>query len=243
VVGINVGEANASEPFAGTLASSLVGVNVAVPTVPSTSTYGLIGAHVGVNVGPVIAAMSPRSVVAGSAVSVTLTGIAIPLSAVVSAQPATDLTLASANVSGDGASVTVTVTAAAGAATGLRRLVVTSGGSELSISPQNVTQFIVSAGEPTIASISPILARQGDTITMVIRGTRLQDIESITAEPAMGLVFDAQPTVSVDGTELTTRIFVETGAPLIGRVIRVKTAGGQTTSIAAPANTFTVYSP
>lgn len=243
VVGINVGEANAGGPFAGTLASSLVGVNIAIPPVPNTSTYGLISAHVGVNVGPVIAAMTPRSVVTGGAVSVTLTGVAIPLSAVVSAQPATDLTLGPSNVSADGSSVTVTVTASASAATGLRRLVVANGGSELSISPQNATQLVVNAGEPTIASISPILARQGETIIMVIRGTRLQDIESITAAPAAGLVFDTQPTASADGTELTTRIFVETSAPLGGRVIRVKTAGGQTTSIAAPANTFTVYSP
>ncbi len=102
-------------------------------------------------------------------------------------------------------------------------------------------QLRIGYGQPQIFSIEPILAVQGDVLTLLVRGDNLFDAEAVTATPGDGMHIGSRITVNESGTELTVPIAVDADAPLGPRVIRVAVPGAVTTDQAEPANTFTVY--
>ena len=144
-------------------------------------------------------------------------------------------------VSASGETVSLPVTVASSAAAGTRQITLRDAAARpVPFADPSRAAFTVAAGQPRIDSIEPILAKQGDTVSLTIRGANLTG-GRIAAEPATGLAFVAAATANAAGTELTAGFVVSSDAPLGARVLRVETAGGITAGAAAPANTFTVF--
>lgn len=212
------------------------------PPPPASQDIFLGGARLGVAVGPFAHTVQASALVPGATGSLTVTGMSLDVVTSVSLLPATGVTLGTPVVSADNLSLILPVTVAANAPAGPRQLVLSTPTGTLPFSQAEGDRFIVAPGAPAIDSITPILARQGDTVTLTIRGTYLQDA-SVLIEPAAGVVLGGPPGVNTTGTEITIGVHVPLGAALGGRVIRVQTPGGVTTDQAEPANTFTVFPP
>ncbi len=65
-------------------------------------------------------------------------------------------------------------------------------------------------------------------------------MSAVTATPATGLTFSANPTANADGTEVAVALTVAPTAPGGPRTIQVVASAGTTTDAASPANTLTV---
>ena len=243
LVGLQVGDAATGTSFPATLVSPLVGITVDVATAPVTSSYGLNSAQVGIAVGSTATGIAPQGYVRGASSTLTVSGLAFPASTTVAVNPATGVTLGSVAVSADGSSLSVPLTVAIDAALGTRALLLNSSSGPINFTRAASSTIAISPGAPTISSLSPILARQGETIALTIRGTAFNDLVAVTIEPPTGIVFDSTPIVSTDNTQIDLKLRIDSSAALGGRVVRVTTLGGQTTTTAAPANTFTIYPP
>jgi hypothetical protein len=113
-------------------------------------------------------------------------------------------------------------------------------GGDVAFVRQGAARLVV-GDAPSIESISPIVARRGEVITLLIRGQNLRGALSVTAEPAEGLAFEPNPAVNAAGTELTLRVQVALDAALGARAIRVTTALGASPAQAQPNNTLTIF--
>jgi hypothetical protein len=146
-------------------------------------------------------------------------------------------------VSGDGTSATVPITIGPSAATGPREVIVSTGASVIPFVNAAASRIVVAAGTPVLDSISPILASQGDVVTLQLRGQKLTGASAVVATPAAGVSMEPNLVVDANGTVVTVRLYVATDAPLGARVIQVVTPGGTSSGSASPSNTFTVYPP
>lgn len=228
--------------IASLLASPDVGVmlqTVAPP--PATQDIFLGNARLGVAVGPVATALQATALHPGISGTLTVSGVGLDAVAMASVSLATGITLGAPTLQPDG-TLSVPIALAVNAPAGVRELMLSDGSAPILFAEAAAARFIVAAGEPRIDSIAPILARQGDTLTLIIRGAHLNHA-SVLIEPVAGVVLGSAPTVNAGGTELTLGVYVPAGAALGGRVIRVQTPGGITTNQAEPANTFTVFPP
>lgn len=228
--------------IASLLASPDVGVmlqTVAPP--PATQDIFLGNARLGVAVGPVATALQATALYPGVSGTLTVSGVGLDAVAMVSVSPATGITLGAPMLQPDG-TLSVPITLAVDAPAGARELMLSDGSAPILFTEAAAARFIVATGEPRIDSIAPILARQGDTLTLTIRGAHLNHA-SVLIEPVAGVVLGSAPTVNASGTELTLGVYVPANAALGGRVIQVQTPGGITTNQAEPANTFTVFPP
>lgn len=228
--------------IASLLASPDVGVmlqTVAPP--PATQDIFLGNARLGVAVGPVATALQAPALHPGISGTLSVRGVGLDAVAMASVSPATGITLGAPMLQSDG-TLSVPIALAVNAPAGARELMLSDGSAPILFAEAAAARFIVAAGEPRIDSIAPILARQGDTLTLIIRGAHLNHA-SVLVEPVAGVVLGSAPTVNAGGTELTLGVHVPAGAALGGRVIRVQTPGGITTNQAEPANTFTVFPP
>jgi YD repeat-containing protein len=208
---------------------------------PGTQDIFLGNARLGVAVGPVATALQATALHPGISGTLTVSGVGLDAVALVGVSPATGITLGTPVLQPDG-TLSVPITLAVDAPAGTRELMLSDGSAPILFTEAAAARFIVATGEPRIDSITPILARQGDTATLTIRGAHLNHA-SVLIEPVAGVVLGSAPTVNADGTELTLGVYVPADAALGGRVIRVQTPGGITTDQAEPANTFTVFPP
>ncbi len=225
------------------LASPHVGVVLQTDAPPPvTQDIFLGGARLGVAIGPVATALQASYLRPGIDGTLTVSGVGLDVVTAASASPATGITLGSPTIQPDGMSLSVPITLAADVPAGTKTLVLSDGTLPVLFTAAAAARFLIGTGEPRIDSITPILARQGDTLTLTIRGAHLQHA-SVLIEPAAGVVLGAEPVISADGTQLTLGVYVPTDAALGGRVIRVRTPGGLTTDQPEPANTFTVFPP
>jgi len=225
------------------LASANVGVVLqADPAPPATQDVFLGNARLGVVVGPVAKTLQAGVLRPGVSGTLTVSGVGLDAIAAVGISPTTGITLGAPVIQPDGLSLSVPITLAADAPAGIKELALSDGTTPVLFTEAAAARFIVSTGEPRIDSITPILARQGDTVTLTVRGVHF-DHAAVLIEPAAGVVLGSAPTVNADGTELTLGVYVPADAVQGGRVIRVQTPGGITTDQAEPANTFTVFPP
>lgn len=225
------------------LASSDVGVVLqAEPPPPATQDVFLGNARLGVAIGPVAKTLQAGVLRPGISGTLTVSGVGLDAVAAVGINPATGITLGAPLIQPDGLSLSLPITLAADAPAGVKELTLSNGTSPVLFTEAAAARFIVSGGEPRIDSITPILARQGDTVTLTARGAYLNHA-TVLIEPAAGVVLGSALTVNADGTELTLGVYVPADAAQGGRVVRVQTPGGITTDQAAPANTFTVFPP
>jgi YD repeat-containing protein len=229
--------------IASLLASPDVGVVLQTGAPPPTTQDIFLGnARLGVAVGPVATALQATALHPGISGMLTVSGVGLDAVALVSVRPATGITLGAPSIQLDGMSLTLPITLAADAPAGAKTLTLSDGTAPVLFTEAAAARFIVATGEPRIDSITPILARQGDTLTLTIRGAHLNRA-SVLVEPSAGMVLGGDPVISADGTELTLGVHVPADAALGGRVIRVITPGGVTTDQPEPANTFTVFPP
>lgn len=241
LVGLQVGDAATGTSFPATLVSPLVGVTVDVTPAPQTTSYGLGSNQVGIAVGSIATGVNPQGYVRGGSSTLTVSGLAFPASTTVAVNPATGVTLGAVTVSADGTSLSVPVTVAIDAALGARAVTLNSSAGPIAFTPAANSTIAISPGAPAISSLTPILARQGETIAFTVRGTNFHDLVAVTIEPPEGVVFDSAPVVSADKTQIDLKMHIDSAAVLGSRVIRITTPGGQSTAVAAPANTFTIY--
>jgi YD repeat-containing protein len=225
------------------LASPDVGVVLqAEPAPPATQEIFLGNTRLGVAVGPVAKTLQADVLRPGVSGTLTVSGFGLDAVAAVSAIPETGITLGAPVIQPDGLSLSVPIMLSADAPAGVKELRLSDGSAPVLFTEATAARFIVGTGEPRIDSITPILARQGDTITLTIRGAHLNHA-SVLIEPVAGVELGSAPVISADGTQLTLGIYVPVEAAPGGRVIRVKTPGGITTDQPEPANTFTVFPP
>jgi hypothetical protein len=170
-------------------------------------------------------------------------GMGLPASLALSVSPATDLTLSGApTVNAAGTQATIPITIGASASLGPRQVLLASGTAPIAFADANASTFVIAAGTPTIDSLTPILAHQGDSVQMTIRGSNLQYVTALTAQPGSGYTFGV-PVASGDGTQIVVGLAIAPNAPAGASVVRVTTLVGTSTSAGSPANTFTVFAP
>lgn len=253
-------------PTYSALSSSLVGITYGQIEVPSQSIpVGLvspavgvlldsnavssngIGTHIASNaIGvlrpPVVLSISPRGTNRGDSGNFTITGTGLAAGTSIVLEPATGIDLDGAPVvAADGSSITQHFTVTADAVPGLRRLRLTQSGTDIPFAAPEQAMITVATAAPHVISLSPILARAGEVVSLTIRGTNLTNLLAVTAEPADGMQFATSPLVAADGSQVQLNVYVQPDAPIGARVIRVFTASGASSADASPANTFTVY--
>ena len=243
LVGVNLADGTVAPPSSGTTYSLPVGVEfAAVAPLPGTGTVQSI--LVGVAVGAVAGTVEPLGFNAGDSGTVVARGIRLPPTTTLTFVPADGITLNGAPVVAvDGTSVTQAVTVAAGALQTARGVRLSAAGVPILSASGAMPTVAIGPGAPDIVSLATILARQGETFSLLIRGSNFRDVVEVFAEPAIGLLFGLEPEVSADGSQITVNVTIAADAPLGGRVIRVRTRSGVSSAVAVPANTFTVFPP
>ena len=225
------------------LAAPQVGVVLqADASPPATQNIFLGNTRVGVTVGPVATGLQASALRPGVSGTLTVSGVGLDAVSTVSINPANGFTLGTPSVQPDGLSLSVPITLAENTPAGIKELKLSSGVTPVLFTESAAARFIVASNVPRIDSITPILARQGDTVTLTLRGAHLSHA-SVLMEPLAGVILGSAPAINADGTELTLGIHVPANAALGGRVVRVQTPGGITTDQPEPANTFTVFPP
>lgn len=225
------------------LAAPQVGVVLqADASPPATQNIFLGNTRVGVTVGPVATGLQASALRPGVSGTLTVSGVGLDAVSTVGINPANGFTLGTPSAQPDGLSLSVPITLAANTPAGIKELKLSSGVTPVLFTESAAARFIVASNVPRIDSITPILARQGDTVTLTLRGAHLSHA-SVLMEPLAGVILGSAPAINADGTELTLGIHVPANAALGGRVVRVQTPGGITTDQPEPANTFTVFPP
>lgn len=243
-VGVAFGPVFPSGPM-DTVFAPIVGVSLASTPVPTSQSLEQVAAAAGVVRGPVVLRVEPAAWVPGQSGVLVVRGRNLPAGATLQVLPANAVTLSgSAVVDGDGGAVRQSLTVAAG--TSLKSLTVNVLKADGAVIPVAVggsdSQALwLTPGLPEIVSLETILARQGDTVDLLIRGVNLGDALRVSADPAAGIDLAPDFTVNTAGTELRVRLFVRTDAALGARVIRVFNRLGGSAAVASPANTFTVF--
>lgn len=233
----------ASTPVGPILSPSL-GVVLEDSTPPPSVSQLVASGALGVAVGPVATARSPSGFAPDTSGMLTITGAGLDQVTSVALSPAQGITLGAHAASGDGASLTVPLSIAADAQSLVpRRVILTGVQGEILFALNASPLIVVGPGVPTLESITPILASQGDKLTMTIRGANFNGTSAVTATPGTGITFSNTRTVNAAGTELTVELAVAQDAPLGSQVIRVWVPGAASSDEAVPANTFTVYGP
>jgi hypothetical protein len=187
---------------------------------------------------PVLSAVSPSSGNQGTTLSVTVTGTNFVTSA------STTLTLSGTGITVSNVAIpnattaTATVTIAADAPVGPRTLTMTSGTTSSSIS------FTVTAGAPTLSSITPSSVGAGGNVVATLTGTGF--VSGATVAVAGGGATVSEVTV-VSSTSITARFAADAAAELGSRNVTVTTAGGTTSaqsiSVGAPGPMLTSLTP
>jgi hypothetical protein len=208
---------------------------------PVSSQHFVVSRAATVAKGAAATAVTPPGLLRGSSASLVVSGYGLGGVTSVSVAPADGVSItAPIEVAADGTQVTAQVTAAADAAPGPRTVRLGTAGGDVAFVRQGAARLVV-GDAPSIESISPIVARRGEVITLLIRGQNLRGALSVTAEPAEGLAFEPNPAVNAAGTELTLRVQVALDAALGARAIRVTTALGASPAQAQPNNTLTIF--
>jgi len=227
----------------GPIEAPLVGVVVEFTAPPASTTNFLASSALGVALGAVPTRIDPTGIVRGSSGTLTVNSTGLGGVTSVSVNPPTGITLGTLTISPDGSQVSVPITVAADAPVVTREVVVSIDASRPAFSDPQANRLRIGAGVPRMDSITPILANQGQKLTLTVRGANFQGATAVTATPPDGITFSSTLTVDVAGTIITIDMAIAPDAPLTSRVIRVTVPGAISTDQAVPANTFTVFPP
>jgi YD repeat-containing protein len=227
----------------GPIESPLMGVVVESMPPPASTTTFLPTSQLGVTLGAVATSIAPNGIVRGSSGTLTIIGVALSGVTGVALSPPDGITLGALTISPDGLQVSVPITVAANAAVLVREVVVTAGSSRVNFSDPKANRLGIGAGVPQFDSITPILATQGQKVTLTVRGSNFQGVAAVTATPPDGIQFSSTLTVDSAGTIITIDMVIAPDAPTTSRVIQVVVPGAVSSPDPVPANTFTVFPP
>jgi hypothetical protein len=211
------------------------------PTPPPPPPIPLTSSVVGVAFGNYIGDISPKVLTVGTGpVPIVISGAGLGAVTSVGISPSDGLTVGTPTASPDGTSLTVPVTIAANAPTTLRQVIVSAGTSRYLATRADVDRLKIVNPPPVVDSIIPLFATPGTNgVALTVVGSNFQDLQSVSFAPADGITVGST-TVSTDGTQITLSLNIAAGAPLGPRVVIVATLGGVSSTVASPANTFTV---
>lgn len=242
VVGVQVGDISAvGTP--GTAWALAVGVEFGALSQPTSVEQLHVSMPTSVLVGPGVSGVQPEGLVRGQAAELRITGHDLPQGARVVAEPAGCLAFSGSAVV-DAAATLLTQQASAPldvTTTVCQIRVIDAQGSAVPFAGAALGQIQMVASLPEVVSIEPILATQGSSDTLLIRGKGLSAVKQVLVEPAQGLGLSPSFTINAAGTELSVSFAVRADAALGARVVRVINAAGSSASLASPANTFTVF--
>jgi IPT/TIG domain len=245
LVGVQVGS-SIPDPVTityGPVISSAVGVLVGTTTVAEqTATFGPIASPaVGVLVGGVATQMSPKAGVIGTTQTLVITGSGLNAVSSASFVINTGLTVLNIASNPEGTQLTVNMAIAADAPKSQRRLVLLTSSGSISFSDPTEALFLVAAPAPTLISVSPQTIVAGQAATkLTVRGVNFRDVAGVRFEPAANLSVVGAPTANLDGTILEVNVVADANAVSGQRTLIVMTAGGESSALPTPANTFQV---
>ena len=235
---------NAPPPpvLVGPVMAPMVGVLVQeAPPAPAPQTA--FASNLGVVVGPFATRVSPTGFAPQTSGTLTIHGFALGAASAVAVNPATGITLGTPSVAPDGSSVSVPLTVAAGAPATVRDVRVQGASGLIPFADPAASRIVVGPGQPTFDSITPIVAVQGTTFTMTIRGANFAGALAVTATPPEGIAVSSSFTVNPAGTQLDVSMAIAPDAPVGSRVIQVHVPGASSSASASPFNTLNVVAP
>jgi YD repeat-containing protein len=192
----------------------------------------------GVTFGTAINGRTPATGTINETVQLTFTGHDLQGVSALQILPPDGLTVAAPVISADARSVTFNVTIAASAPQTRRRLRVLAGAGEVPFSSLALTEFRITAGEPRIDSITPLVYQiGGGPVAVTIRGANLHGTDNVRLIAPAGVTVTS-PVVDASGTAVTTSFDVAAGTAPGNRVIVLRTPGGDTAAAAAVGNTI-----
>ncbi|WP_353328715.1 IPT/TIG domain-containing protein [Chitiniphilus shinanonensis] len=249
VLGVRVGTEASGWQIDALALSSIVGVRIGDepgPPAPQAYTSPLSSAPLGISVGTVIETMGElRGFVPGASGTLTFTGRALQAIDTVVANPADGITLGTLAAAADGSTLSLPIAVAADALPGSRGLYFHTASSAVAVTGPWMPHVKISEGAPVLASVSPIVLKQGETTSLVFRGTRLRLTEALRFTPADGIEQAAAAQWETDafGEKLTVPVRVAADAPLVTRVVQLVVAGAESDGVAGPTNTLTIVAP
>lgn len=244
LLGVRVGETvppNTSAPL-GPFVSPLLGVVLGEP-VPVSTAVDTFARPLGVAVGSVVIATEPPAFIRGATGTLTLHGQALDGATGITVNPADGITLGAPAISPDGSTLQASIAVAIDAALGARDIVVSNASGRIPYANSTAPRLQVGVGVPVLDSITPILANQGDRVSLTIRGSNFTGATAVRIVPADGVQMSNTPVVDATGTQITVDFAIAANAPLGARVIQVLVPGAESTADPVPANTFTIYAP
>ncbi|QPF71604.1 hypothetical protein G8A07_00795 [Roseateles sp. DAIF2] len=228
-----------------TARAALVGVELAQTPQPPAGIATLLGAPlVGVHLGASSLWLDtqPRYLAQGATQTLRILGEGLPADLSASIEPAQGLSLGTLSLSPDRKQADLPVTVDAGAVTGLRSLVLQSGGVNLRPVTLGADDIDIVLPRPQILSVAPITLTAGSTVAeFLIRGRNLQDVNGVEVRGAAGLRLGSTLTVSPDGSSLTVGLQVLASAAPGPRVLVLSSPSGLSDEAPSAANTVTVY--
>ncbi len=247
VVGVRVGNEAQAQPYDGLLLAGPVGVRVGEEpvVVPVERTVQASASLLGVSVGAVLDGVDEWSgFLPGASGTLTYTGVNLQSLRGALALPAAGVTLGAVVVAPDGRSLTLPISVAADALPGWHTIALQSDTGTVSALGRAPT-IKISEGIPELTSMSPIVAKQGETTSLVFRGNRLRLVEGLRFTPAVGVAQSGPPQWSTDtfGEKLTVPVSVASDAALGAFVVQLWVAGGESDGTAGPTNTLTIIAP
>jgi hypothetical protein len=224
----------------------MLGVVLAAPaSQPAQQSAATVSSNLGVVLGSFIQNVSPKAFATGSGpVTLAITGAGLQGATAVSLKPADGITVGSFSIAADGKSLTVPVTIAADAPITQRQVVVLSStGIPYAVANADADRLLITLPLPEITSVTPLSAVPGTSgATMIVRGSRLQSVQSVNFTPSDGIAVGSSFSINSDGTELSVGITVSPTAPLGQRIVTVTAPTGTSSSTPGVNNTFTVAS-
>lgn len=243
LLGVQVGDADTGlgeTPIDG-LSAPLLGISVGDAVDPETRTDHFQGApKLGVTVGTFATEIEAPPLIAGNTYTLTVHGQGLADVDGAGLFPSDNLALSAPFASPDGSRVIVEITVPPNAVANQHELRLIAGIKPIPFADPRKALIQIATGEPDIASITPYVTSPGDTFELIVRGEHLHNASRVFAVPNDGIIWVPEITVNADGTELRTRLHVDSGATE-NRVIRVETPGGLSGAGAAPANTLILY--
>ncbi|UXY15232.1 IPT/TIG domain-containing protein [Chitiniphilus purpureus] len=248
VLGVRVGADTGAQPFDGLLLAQPVGVRVGDAGVPGPieRTVPAQAPLLGISVGAVINAVGElRGFVPGARGTLTYAGYDLQVVEGVTLSPPDGVIPGAITVAADGRSLSLPIDVAADALPGTRVITFRTGDGPVPVVGPVMPHIRISEGVPVLTSMSPIVLKQGEAISLVFRGTRLRLVEGLRFTPDAGVVLDAAPQWATDafGEKLTMPVRVAADAVLGARVVQLQVPGGESDGTAGPANTLTIIAP
>ncbi len=222
--------------------SALVGVMVGAGTQPvSQSVDGLASPFVGVVFGTYAKQLMPSAAVVGTSITLQVAGEGLGSVSVVKFVPGDGLTVGIPSASADGKLLSISLAIDATATKSTRRVVLSTATGSVPFTTASGDQFVVAAPTPVIDSVNPnVVPVDQSAVSLSMGGQNLRDIQSLRFVPPQGIAAINAPTVNADGTRLDIAIRTDAAATSGPRTVIVSTAGGESSAVPTPGNTFQV---